>query len=220
MRRNTVIFIVCMSFSYLVMGLITFNDIVCAFTPSLEKATMQEKMISASTKFLSSYSVALQFLAIYEAASQKELDYSSSISDIKKTLAELKQAQALYEEAKQIGVYLGYNELKRSNFTFYSYDKAILENNLNSELAGEVRMYLERMDIIGIYQKNIANIEEIKTIIDTIEIELKENRRPAIQLVWKLLQKYSHAILFGNYATIMGGEILTQDGPPLCDPNG
>jgi hypothetical protein len=65
---------------------------------------------------------------------------------------------------------------------------------------------------LGIYQKNIANIVGILDSLYFIRDQVKSGNKPDITVVWKLLQQYSEAALFGNYATMMGTTILGNCG--------
>lgn len=195
------------------------NDIICAFTPGSEKVEIEQDMISAATLYLASKANADLFLMEYERASNSDLDFASALNYAHAALANLEKARAKYARARDLGIKIGYLEYKRQWFQNYNYSKAASDRNMNAVLAAKVSTYLINMDILGIYSENIANVDKIMKTLDEVKGNLEKAQIPPIEVVWRLLNEYSDATLFGNYATILGGDVLMLNGPPICDPH-
>jgi hypothetical protein len=211
----------------LMMGMIAdacivMNDVVCAFSPTAEKSSIEDNIIAGATYFLASKANADLLLMEYEKASNQKLDMASSLSCATAAIGKLETAREKYILARDIGKRIGYIEYKCAWFKNFDYDRFINERNLIPSIADKVRGYLNNMDIVGLYTENINNIEAILKTLKEIEGNLKQNRKPAIGLIWGLLRQYSGAALFGNYATLLGTEVLKSgsgidDGPPICE---
>lgn len=212
---------------FLLMGLclsqlnavICLNDIVCVFTPGSEKVEIEQDMISAATLFLASKANADLFLMEYERASNSELDIAAALNYAEAALANLQKARDTYVHAMELGQKIGYLEYKRQWFQSYDYAKAISSRQMNVEMASKVTSYLSNMDVLGIYSENVVYVDKILKTLGEIKGKLQLSQTPAIELVWQLLKEYSETTLFGNYSTILGGDILTLTGPPICDPH-
>ncbi len=200
-------------------ALIVMNDIVCVFTPGSEKVEIEEGMISAATLFLASKAQADLFLMEYERASNGNLKCGEALKYAREAIAKLEQSRGTYAHARDLGQKIGYLEYKRQWFQEYNYAKVVADRQMLPAMANKVTAYLCNMDILGIYSENINNLDKILGTLKEIKNQLELSRTPAVELVWQLLKEYAEATLFGNYATILGGDILMITGPPICDPH-
>ncbi len=201
------------------------NDVVCAFSPTAEKSSIEDNIIAGATYFLASKANADLLLMEYEKASNQKLDIASSLSCATAAIGKLETARKKYILARDIGQRIGYMEFKRPMFQNFDYDNLISQRKLVYPVADRVGGYLTGMDIVGLYSENITNIDNILKTLKEIDGLLRQNRKPGIDLIWRPLQEYAEAILFGNYATTMGIEVLNSggeggDGWPICDPHG
>jgi hypothetical protein len=194
------------------------NDIVCAFTPGSEKVEIEQEMISAATLYLASKANADLFLMEYERASNSTLDFPQALNYVDAALTNLEKARGKYAHARDLGHKVGYLEYKRQWFRNYNYGKSIAARKMHSGVADKVSNYLFNMDIVGIYSENVGNVDKILKTLEIIKRKLELSHTPAAEEVWRLVKEYSDATLFGNYATVMGGDILMLNGPPICDP--
>ena len=204
---------------------ITFNDVVCAFSPSTEKIKLQDNMIAGASSFLAANGKAFLLLSIYERDCNGNLDITAALIHAREALSDLEKARTLYGKALNIGKELGYNEYKRPMFSSYNFSEVTQEKKLNEPIADRVKTFLVGMDVVGLYEQNLQNVDSICITLKDIISLLEAGQTPGKGIMWSLLQEFSEASLFGNYSTIIGGDILmksdvsSQSGPPICEPD-
>ncbi len=191
-------------------SLLVMNNITCVFPDGQEKTLIENNVIDGSECYLRALSFANLVCVEFEKSAKQELDFNQSIELAGKAISELEEAIEKYSDAKVIAVKIGYNQLKREMFTSYNYDTLIQNYNFNMEIAGVVKNYLKSFDVIGIYQHNIDNLKGILTTINTIRENLNSATKPNVNIYWNLIQQFSEATLFSNYATIMGSSVLQK----------
>jgi hypothetical protein len=189
---------------------IWINDVDCVFSEGYEKSVLREQVISGTMHVLKSKSYIYSFFYEYEKSALQSYNTSESLIFIERSIAELESAKIEYNIALRIGKSIGYINSKVNWFKSFDYDDFVKSNNLNSEIALKVKNYLSSCDIIGIYQQNISNINDILDSLYLVRDRLKAKIKPELKIIWKILQQYSEAALFGNYATLMGSTILGQ----------
>jgi hypothetical protein len=202
-------------------GSILINDISCAFDGSdQEKVSIESNIIEGAANFLKAKAQIDMLLYEYEISSNRIFSSQSALIYTKEAIEFLKTAKTKYLRANDLGKQLGYNENKKVLFQTFQFDLYIAERNLNVSLADKAKTYLTKMDIVGIYNAKIEYIDNILIKLQMIEKTIKNNQKPDIRIMWSLLQQCYEAALFGNYATMIGGYILSgSDGPPICPTN-
>lgn len=211
------VLLVCLSiFTIKGIGFVTLNDIECVFTEGTQKSQVRESMIKGSAQFLLSFSKANQLLSLYEdSAISGIFDKEKALSLIKEVKDTLDLSNKHYLNALSIGKEIGYIPEKINRFQEYKYDSIIASNNMNPIIVSSLQQYFESGDILGIYQHNINHINKIQTTMTNALDELNSMEgavRPNVSRYWEILQLYSEAALFGNYATIIGTEVLNHCG--------
>jgi len=205
-----------LAFSFQVYPVIWLNDMNCLFSEGPEKAVIEKNVISGSTYFLESKAFADLLLMEYEKSSNQALDFDAALGYAEKAIACLDKAKEFYVDAKNTGAKIGYIDTKKKWFHSFNYDQLIVYHKMNKEIAGIAKNYLANADVLGVYKKIITITDEILTTLTAIRDQLKVNQKPGSLEAWNLFQQYSHASLFGNYATIMGITVL--GGGPDSDP--
>jgi hypothetical protein len=192
------------------IGVIAMNDLECIFSEEPEKIVMKDYIISGATEFLLSKSYSDLILMEYEKSVKQAFNFSLVSDYLGKTISALESARDKYIKAKDIGEKLGYIEEKVSWFENFNYIDFINANKLNKDIATEVKSFLAKCDVVGLYQQNIDNIGDILNILYSIKNKVSSNSKPDISSMWKLLQQYSEVLTFGNYSTIIGTKILSN----------
>ena len=154
----------------------------------------------------------------YEKSANQTFNCALALEYTEKAIAGLESAKVNYMEAKNIGERIGYIEAKTNWFKEFDYDGFITNNKLNKEIAGRVKSYLLKADILGIYGKSIDDIDKILSTLGNIRRQLQISKKPGIRIFWSLFQQYAEAALFGNYATVMGMSVLGDPEQAVCKP--
>lgn len=197
-------------FANVLPAFIYMNDIVCAFNESPEKLLLEANVVEGTKYFIKGQISIASLLYEYESQTTTTTSTLSSLGYADKAIADLKLSIEKYQEAKSIGERLGYNENKKSLFESFPYDSYIASHELNFDTATAVKSFLEKFDIIGIYDQNISNIKDIIELLQTIQTQLSAKATPDVDKYWILARKIHETSLFANYATTMGKTTLQQ----------
>lgn len=188
-----------------VYGVICLNDVNCVFQESDEKSVIEDNIVEGSALFLQSKSYVDLILMEYEKSEKQPYNITLVNEYVGKAIVELEASIVKYKTAKEIGEKLGYDNAKIESFRNFNYDEYIAANELNVVIASNVELYLSKCDVIGLYGKNIENLEDILRTLNTIN---QCNSKPGVKVLWNLLHRYANGTLFGNYSTMIGRQIL------------
>ena len=206
-NKASAVFLLLMIFSasqYL-SGSLCLNDFEKVF-PSAESAdgsnySLKNSMIDASTLFLQSFASANMVLGEGELADKGFFNIDNSLSFTNETIQKLEQARYKYNEAYKTAKTLNYVTAKIDQLKRFDYSKFAENSKLNPAIMNSVSGYLLAGDVVGLYKKNIDNIDSILIVLNAIKTKLEAGTQPDVTEYWDLLRKYSENLLFGNYAT-------------------
>jgi hypothetical protein len=187
---------------------VCLNDVYCAFSEGVEKTQIETNVIAGAGHFLQSKASADLLLYEFEKSANQPYQIALSLEHVERAIAELTAANGNYTTAATMGKAVGYIQVKTTWFKSFNFDQFIEGNKFNKDIAAQVKNYLSKCDIVGLYEKNIDFNHDILNSLYAIRDSLKANKKPNLTIIWKLLQQYSETALFGNYATIMGSTIL------------
>lgn len=188
------------------------NNIVEVFGDEEDsgKQQIESYVISGASSFIQAHSYVNLLLNEYELSGTQPFNFNNALEYTESAISLLESATNRYVNAKTLGAALGYNQQKINLFKSFDYDGFIEANQLNKDIAKEVKKYLIAGDITGIYRKAADDITGILDTLYKIREILKGNAKPDITLFWKLLQQYSQGALFGNYSTLIGTAVLDK----------
>ncbi len=183
-------------------GYMVLNDTDPVFQGP-ERGSISDLLVNGAVGFIDSKCEVLLLLREYEISANESFSITNAILRTETALNKLEEARKYYSDALKIGEACGYVKTYRDMLIAFDYDAYISEEKLNSEIANSVSFYLKRGDVLGLYRKNIDNIDELIEILKNIKSTLSNNAKPDITVFWSLLQKFSISKLFGNYATVL-----------------
>jgi hypothetical protein len=195
-----ILFFVTLMFQNVATACVYLNDFEKSF-PQPDSIVIGSEMIDGSANFLESYSAAMLVLYERERGDKDFFDIEKSLGNLDIAIFKLEQSKNNYSTAHMLGtknVYVRYRIDQLKNF---NYNTFCSENKLNILLMEEVTQLLSKGDVIGIYRKNLENVDALLNILYELKGVLKSGNKPDISLYWEMLRLYSHTILFGNYAT-------------------
>ncbi len=198
-------------------GAITLNDLACSFTDVPDKEKIEQNVVVGASNFLSSHATFSLFLAEYEKSSNQPADLEKMHSHLAETIALLEISKDFYIRAREIGARIGYIEKKTGWFRAYNYENIIVNHSLKPEIALQVKSFLATGDILGVYQKNISNIDNLIERLTKIQLGIAKKVKPKVEIIWKIMEEYSDTLKFGTYSTIMGKTVLNNCEVNLSD---
>ncbi len=183
-------------------GYLYANDTDNGF-PEPEKSAISDSIVKGASGFLASNAEAMLLLKEYEVSSYESFNVSNALLKTESALQYLKESRKNFFDAMKTGEKCAYEKTSADKLVNFDYNSFITENKLIGEIADPVAYYLKRGDVIGMYNKNIQNIDEIIELLESIQTSLIKNEKPDITVFWDLLQKFATCKLFGNYMTVL-----------------
>ncbi len=194
-------------------GVISGNDLVCSFNEHPDKSQIEENVISGCTFFLRAKSAFYLLLMEYEKTCNRPnlaSDIQLMNEHLEATIASLEVSIDFYIRARDLGQRIGLNQNKLGWFKAYNYNMLVENQKLKPEMSMKVMQYLSKGDILGIYNQNIVNLSDLMVDLTTVRLKLTKNMRPDVTAMWRMLEKFSDAVMFGNYSTRMGKTVLNN----------
>lgn len=202
MKHTTFIFIIVLALGFNAYSVISLNDHEKVF-PEPEQSEIGNLVIGGASDFLSSYSDALKLFSDYEVSTNKAFNAVNAHSYAYSAMEKINAARKKYQDALGICNRLNYVKSNHDKLVNFDYNSVIESKNLNSIIAARAVTFLKEGNVIGTYQKNLDNLDEIVSILQLIIDELKVDTKPDVSIFWDLLHKYQSALMFGNYSTIL-----------------
>jgi len=190
-------------------ALMALNDIVEGFGNGDGKnQAIEEYVVAGAKNFIESNKNALALINEFEINPSQAADISAALTCTENALRQLPESRSHYAKAKELGEQAGYNMTIIPNFKAFDYDEYIDKYGLNKEIAEIAKFYFKKGDLLGIYQKNIDNLDATIITLTRIRDTLKTGESPPIRILWDCIQQYANAALFGNYTTRISVKII------------
>jgi hypothetical protein len=185
-----------------VNAFVAYNDIPPIFETN-KSAAMETLTVSGTSFFLKSNADVFLLLNEVEVGYPNNLNFSQALSYVDSAIYKLDMAKNKYLLIIKQGENIHYVSKMVDRLQTFDYTGFATNRNLNNDVMTRVQGYLANGDIIGLYRKNIANIDTILILLNEIRYMLTTGVHPDMNKFWSLLQQYSDAILLGNYATVV-----------------
>jgi hypothetical protein len=151
-------------------------------------------------------------LVLYEReiAEKDFFNVEKSLNHVETAISKLEAAQENYNKALNMALTTEYAQDRIDQLKSFNYGKYCSDNKLNNPIMEEVKQYLSKGDVIGLYRKNIENVAAILSNLYKIRESLKGGSRPDLSIYSDLIRLYSTTLLFGNYSTSCGQKVFTD----------
>ncbi len=160
---------------------------------------MSGLIIDGCGYFLESYANTLLFMKKIEWSGKTALDYDELKNILEKAMDNMKSANETYVNLKQAADAAPYNPaviLALKNFDYDGFKEA---NSLNGDVFNQVKGYLVKGDIRGVYARILLDTENLIILLERIKVQVDTGDFPVIGDVWNLNHAYSQSLLFGQY---------------------
>jgi len=156
-------------------------------------------VITGASAFLESHSAYLAFLQQFELSEIQTISTTQLNSLLDKSLKAMENAENIYYELMGKAERTPYNRDVYWRLICFDYTDFQYSRGLNRDVFSRVSYYLRYGDVRGCYRYNLSCCREIlDTLYRVKELILSGNTR-SVDEVWRLNQKYSEALLFGQY---------------------
>ncbi len=126
-------------------------------------------------------------------------DFFTLWSAVNSALDNMNMARYYYQELQSKANSTPYNPVVINKLLVFDYDSFQQENGLLKDVFSEVKGYLVKGDVRGIYTRTSAYFDTIINTLETIKFKLYVGKVPDNARMWNLNQSCAKANMFGQY---------------------
>jgi hypothetical protein len=171
---------------------------------------MSGLIIDGCGYFLESHANTLLFMKKIEWSGKTALAYDELKNLVDKALDNMKSANETYVNLKQAADAAPYNPAVIDALKHFDYNGFKEANSLNGDIFKEVKGYLAKGDIRGVYARILLDTENIILLLERIRDQVDAGDFPIIGDVWNLNHAYSQSLLFGQYTSQVLASIINN----------
>jgi len=174
---------------------------------SVSTTAIGDYIVDGAGYFLDSYDKTLIFMKKAEWYEKQVVSNDELINLLDNALEQMKLAYTTYVSLNQLAYSTPYNPVVIEALKNFNYDGFQAEYNLNSEIFADVKNYLCKGDIRGVYRKVMWDTAQLIGLLNRVKEKLEAGVFPPLKEVWKLNQAYSQSLLFGQYISQVFGNL-------------
>ncbi|NIM11044.1 MAG: hypothetical protein GTO45_03580 [Candidatus Aminicenantes bacterium] len=187
-------------------GLFILNETDCVFVncgkgEDSRTTPIKFYIIKGAEHFLKSYSSMLLFLNRIESSELKGIDYIELQEILNTAIVDLQVAKVAYFDLKNAASNILYNQEIISKLNKFDYAAYKGKYILCGPIFEKVKSFLEKGDIIGIYNDVFVNVSELLERLESLKRAIDSMTFPDISELWRINQKYSEINFTGQYTT-------------------
>jgi hypothetical protein len=167
-------------------------------------------VVKGAGYFLESYSDFMLFLGKMELEELAGLDYNEVRMILNSAIEKMEHARNVYICLKAKADVTPYNPIIINELLNFNYDGFLKKNRLFEPIFDQVTYFLENGDIRAIYDKTLADTEEILTLANSMKEDIDAGAFPNVSSLWDLGQCCSKSLLFGQYVARVFFEITVN----------
>jgi virulence-associated protein VapD len=170
--------------------------------------TIERYVIKGAGYYLDAYSDILAFLNRMELSDMQGMDYNESRQILDRAMANMIDVLKIYERLIKKAEVTPYNEAVISKLMEFDYNGFMQERGLNSVIFGKVEDHLKRGDITGLLRQMYTEFAVIAGLLSSVRDELNLEKLTEMSKVWRLNERCSQALLFGQYGSMVFYAVL------------
>ena len=150
---------------------------------------------------MNAYSDILVFLNRMELSDLQGIDYRESQQLLDRALENMLNVLKTYERLINKAEVTPYKEAVISKLMDFDYNGFMQERGLNGVVFAEVEEYLKKGDITGILRQMYTEFTIIAGLLYSVRNELYFEKLPEMTNVWRLNERCTQTLLFGQYGS-------------------
>lgn len=168
---------------------------------SVDTMSIKDLIIKSAGYFLRGKAYVNLFAEKVELSELHGIDFSDMDNILRLALISMKSSHSYYQTLKKKADETPYNPQAIQELTIFDYDTFEKENNLVKDIYADVKSCLIKGDVRGFYGRLFVYTGNIIDILEKLKEEIEIGIFPDIKNIWKLNQKCSKMLLFGQYAS-------------------
>jgi hypothetical protein len=157
-------------------------------------------IIEGAGNLLDSQAYMLLFLNKVEMSDLRGVDYSQLRDTLNKAIESMNQAVTNYRTLARKAAYTPYNQGTVYQLVLFDYAGFQKERNLNADIFGKLEHYLAKGDVTGTLYKTLYDTETLLKMMYSLKNTIDTDLLPDNSSLWRLNQKFSETMLFGQYS--------------------
>lgn len=169
--------------------------------------TIRCYVIEGAGYFLKAHAGFLDFMQEFELAGLQGLDFPVLQAKLDMAIDNLLAARDTYTRLNDITEVMPYDPVTRKRLMNFDYNKFVEENKLNKEIFNELKPLLKSGRVRVMYEKILAQIDEISAVAGLIREEVEAGVSPQLTHLYHLNELFSISLIQGQYAARVFQEI-------------
>ena len=165
--------------------------------------TIRELIIKGAEYFFKAHADINLLSEKVEISDIYSADYYTLWWVVNSALDNMKMARYYYQELQYKANNTPYNQTIISKLMAFDYDSFQEKNALLKDVFSEVKSYLGKGDVRGVYSHTSAYFDTLTNTLETIKGELYDGKVPGNAHLWDLNQVCAKAHMFGQYVAMV-----------------
>jgi hypothetical protein len=217
MKKLSIFLILVLSISIGVFGVITGNWSETAYNETNNTGndgkrsstpTIKILVIQGAGYFLKSHADFQIFLNKIELAELNGADFIELQDILNTAVNSMGNTKSKYFVLKNLAAVTPYNQAVIEKLMAFDYCGFLEGKGLNFDVFFRVKGFLIKGDVTGAYESMFSDTVDLLDRLNQIKQDIDSNTIPDISKLWELNQKYSDALFFGQYISMIFKEIL------------
>lgn len=166
----------------------------------LTNSTIRTNIIVGAGNFLNSHSSMLLLLNKIEMSDLNGVNYNDLRDTLYSAIEKMEEAKEAYTSLKQKAEITPYKQGKIDLLISFDYTGFQEAKGLDSIIFNDVKVYLSVGDVTGLFGETLSAVETILRMLYQVKKTIDNDQLPENSSMWRLNQKYSETLLFGQYA--------------------
>jgi hypothetical protein len=162
-------------------------------------STIRELIIKGAEYFFKAHADINLLSEKVEISDIYSVDYYTLWWAVNSALDNLNMVLYYYQELQYKANNTPYNQVVINKLIYFDYDSFQEQNSLLIDVFSEVKGYLKKGDVRGIYSRTSAYFDILTNTLETIKGELYAGKVPGNALMWDLNQVCTKTHMFGQY---------------------
>lgn len=163
-------------------------------------SSLSKYIIEGAANYLSAYSDTLALLNRVELAEVNGIDYKDASIILDRAIDSLGKAWSAYVTLTKLMTVTPYNPEKIELLKSMDYSSFMEQTQLDPVMYERVKAYLVNGDVQGVFLHLLESCSSILEKLYVVKSSLDMQVFPEVSRLWRINQKFSETMLFGQYA--------------------
>jgi hypothetical protein len=160
---------------------------------------IESLVIRGAGEYLQAYAETLMFLNQFEMEPLRGIDFTVCREILAGSLSHLDQAVETYRLLIQRAEAAPYDETVLSRLRDFDYKGFMNRNGFKGIIITKVKELLLVGDITGFYKMIYTRMNQIRSLLEEVTMDVRQNKMPAVTALWQLNRMYYNTLMAGQF---------------------